>query len=44
MSVIFRAWGRVSLRGFWSGLTQVRWLLRAVMSVANCVAESPVVR
>ena len=44
MRVIFRAWVRVSLRGFWSGLTQVRWWVRAVSSVANCVAVSPVVR
>lgn len=42
--MIFSPWARASLRGFWSGLIQVRWVLRAVMSVANCVAVSSVVR
>lgn len=42
--MIFRAWGRVRAYGRPAGFAQVRWLFRAVSSVVNCVAVSPVVR
>lgn len=42
--MIFRAWDRVSLRGFSAGFIQVRFWVRVVSSVANCVVVSPVVR
>ena len=33
----------MSLCGFWSGLNQVRWLLRVVSSVVNCWWLRPVI-
>ena len=42
--MILRAWLRVSAGGLPPGFDQVRWWVRAVCSVANCVAVRPVVR
>ena len=44
MRVIFRACVRLVLRGLVPGCFQIRFLFRAVASVANCALVSPVVR